>query len=89
MKGAGDENGGTFWLPYVIINTQIKSSANEVLLHELVHASYATTKVEHDPDPTSVFYKYGGSSDGGAAKVRRLPQVHADSLRKCYFAKYM
>ena len=89
VKGAGEANGGTFWLPYIMINTQIKSSANEVLLHEMIHASYTTTIVDHDADTSSVFYKYGSSSDGGAAKARKLPQVHADSLRKCYFARYV
>ncbi|HTO81534.1 MAG TPA: hypothetical protein VMQ73_04825 [Methylomirabilota bacterium] len=90
-------NGGVQWLPYVIINTQGKSPANEVLLHELIHAAYGENQPNkpgdpHDRDPGSCFYGYGTSATNPGAlsgkPTRTLPANHADVLRKAYFSIY-
>jgi hypothetical protein len=76
-------NNGIGWLPYILINTQIKSSGNEVLLHELIHASYGAQQPGHDTDPTSVFFEYGNGQPN-----RILPAKHLDALRRAYFSAY-
>ena len=89
-------NGGVQWLPYVIINTQGKSPAKEVLLHELIHAAYGENQPNkpgdpHDRDSGSCFYAYGTSANPGALSgkpTRTLPANHADVLRKAYFSVY-
>ena len=88
-------NNGVGWLPYVLINTQGKSSANEVLLHELIHAAYGENQPNkpgdpHDRDASSCFYAYGtaaGVAQSGSP-MRTLPGKHADVLRKAYFSVY-
>lgn len=62
-------NDGVRWLPYILINTQIKSATNEVLLHEMIHAAYGPRQ-NHDADKSSVFYAYGSQSDKVAKKLR-------------------
>jgi hypothetical protein len=85
-----EANGGVTWLPYVLINTQLKSVANEVLLHELIHAAYGPAQPDHDKDPSSAFYKYGSEKDGSAGNaIRKLLSKHVDALRKAYFAVFM
>jgi hypothetical protein len=90
-------NGGVGWLPYILINTQEKSPANEVLLHEMIHAAYAENQPNkggdpHDRDPSSAFYAYGTSATPGPLSgkpTRNLPANHADVLRKAYFSVYV
>jgi hypothetical protein len=90
-----EANNGVGWLPYVLINTQGKSSSNEVLLHELIHAAYGDNQPNkprdpHDPDSSSCFYAYGtaaGVAHSGSP-TRALPPKHADALRKAYFSVY-
>jgi hypothetical protein len=91
-----DANSGVGWLPYVLINTQGKSSANEVLLHELIHAAYGDKQPNkpgdpHDRDPASCFYGYGTAAGVAASgsPIRSLPVKHADALRKAYFSAYV
>src|SRR5262245_15364136 len=91
-----EANNNVGWLPYVLINTQGKSQANEVLLHELIHAAYGENQPNkprdpHDPDAGSCFYGYGttaGVASSGAA-TRTLPAKHVDILRKAYFSTYV
>jgi hypothetical protein len=91
-----DANSGVGWLPYVLINTQGKSSANEVLLHELIHAAYGDKQPNkpgdpHDRDAASCFYGYGTAAGVAASgsPTRTLPAKHADVLRKAYFSTYV
>jgi hypothetical protein len=94
-KSNHQANSGVGWLPYVLINTQGKSTANEVLLHELIHAAYDENQPNkpgdpHDRDPSSCFYGYGTTPDGGplsGSATRHLPDKHAAALRKAYFYK--
>ena len=80
-------NNGVGWLPYILINTQLKSSTNEVLVHEMIHASYGESQPGHDTDPSSVFFKYGSESAAGAV-ARKLPPIHAGALRRSYFSVF-
>jgi hypothetical protein len=87
---ATEANGGIGWPCYILINTQIKSVANEVLLHEMIHAAWLCKRKYHDKDKASVFYEYGTEKNGkGGAAVRKLPPEHADALRKAYFSVYV
>jgi hypothetical protein len=87
---ATEANNGVKWLPYILINTQIQSTANEVLLHELIHAAYGSNQPDHDKETSSVFYDYGTDKDGkGGDATRKLPQKHVDVLRKAYFAVFV
>jgi hypothetical protein len=90
IQTKSEANDGVGWLPYVLINTQYKSSANEVLLHELIHAAYGEKQPGHDSDKSSAFYAYGSDKDGkGGNATRKLLQKHVDVLRKAYFANYV
>ena len=97
IQTASAANNGVQWLPYILINTQGKSPANEVLLHELIHAAYGANQPNkprdpHDPDASSCFYIYGTSTTPGASggnPIRKLPSKHADVLRKAYFSVYV
>ena len=90
-----EANNNVGWLPYVLINTQGKSQANETLLHELIHAAYGENQPNkprdpHDPDPSSCFYVNGtvaGVASSGSP-TRKLPTKHVDILRKAYFSVY-
>jgi len=86
-RGSGFEfgaNNGVSWLPYILINTQIKSSGNEVLLHEMIHAAYGANQPPHDSEPTSVFFEYGNGQPN-----RSLPARHVDPLRRSYFSIFV
>ena len=90
IQTKSDANNGIGWPPYVLINTQVKSASNEVLLHELIHAAYGTVATDHDTDRSSAFYQYGSDKDGnGGNASRKLPQQHAEALRKAYFSTYV
>ncbi len=97
IQTASDANNGVGWLPYILINTQGKSTANEVLLHEMIHAAYGANQPNkpgnpHDKDPASCFYDYGTSATTTAQSgkpTRNLPSKHADMLRKAYFSVYV
>jgi hypothetical protein len=89
-------NNGVGWLPYILINTQGKSTANEVLLHEMIHAAYGEKQPNkpgdpHDKDASSCFYAYGtvaGVASSGSS-TRTLPAKHVDILRKAYFSVFV
>ncbi len=90
-----EANNGVGWPPYVLINTQGKSQANEVLLHELIHAAYGDSQPNkprdpHDRDPSSCFYGYGTTAGvaSSGSPIRMLPPKHADMLRKAYFSVF-
>jgi hypothetical protein len=86
---ATEANGGVKWIAYVLINTQEKSAANEVLLHEMIHAAWLGKRA-YDKDKSSGFYEYGSDQEGkGGATTRKLPPEHADALRKAYFSVYV
>jgi hypothetical protein len=95
IQTANAANNGVQWLPYILINTQGKSTANETLLHEMIHAAYGANQPNkprdpHDTDPGSCFYQYGtaaGVAQSGSP-TRTLPVKHADVLRKAYFSVY-
>jgi hypothetical protein len=96
IQTSNPANGGVGWLPCVLINAQEKSSANEVLLHEMIHAAYGPNQPNkggdpHDADPSSTFYADGTTSGGpsGGKPTRNLPSKHADVLRKAYFPVYV
>jgi hypothetical protein len=97
IQTANPANNGIGWLPYILINTQGKSSANEVLLHEMIHASYGAKQPKapgdpHDTDPSSVFYAYGTTASPGTLggkPIRNLPANHANVLRQAYFSVYI
>ena len=96
IQTANPANNGVGWLPYILINTQGKSPANEVLLHEMIHAAYGAKPPKagdpHDTDSSSTFYAYGTSATGGPLSgkpVRNLPTKHADMLRKAYFSVFV
>ncbi len=92
IQTASPANGGVPWPPYILINTQLKSASNEVLLHEMIHAAYgaAQPKPSHDTDKSSAFYQYGNDKDGnGGNTARKLPHQHADMLRKAYFSTFL
>ena len=97
IQTANEANNGVGWLPYILINTQGKSTANEVLLHEMIHAAYGANQPNkpgnpHDKDPSSCFYDYGTSATTTAQSgslTRKLPTKHADMLRKAYFSVYV
>jgi hypothetical protein len=90
IQTASPANDGASWLPYILINTQLKSVANEVLLHEMIHAAYGAAQPGHDPDKASAFYEYGSNEQGkGGNWTRKLPQQHADVLRKAYFSTFL
>ncbi|HMK85182.1 MAG TPA: hypothetical protein VK437_04405 [Steroidobacteraceae bacterium] len=76
-------NNGIQWLPYILINTQVKSASNEVLLHELIHAAYGSNQPGHDASNTSVFFPYSSESNG---TQRTLSAPHASALRRAYFS---
>jgi len=90
-------NDGVGWWPYVLINTQGKSTANEVLLHEMIHAAYGANQPNkprdpHDTDPGSCFYQFGTVANApkqSGSPTRTLPAKHADALRKAYFSVYV
>jgi hypothetical protein len=92
-----EANNGVQWLPYILINTQGKSTANEVLLHEMIHAAYGANQPNkprdpHDTDPGSCFYQYGTVANApkqSGSPTRTLPAKHADVLRKAYFSVYV
>ena len=92
-----EANNNIGWLPYILINTQGKSTANEVLLHEMIHAAYGANQPNkpgnpHDKDAGSCFYDYGTSATPTAQSgkpTRTLPAKHADVLRKAYFSVYV
>ena len=96
QKSNTEANNNVGWLPYILINTQGKSTANETLLHEMIHAAYGENQPKkpgdpHDPDTSSCFYGYGtvaGAPSSGSA-TRKLPANHADILRKAYFAAFV
>jgi hypothetical protein len=83
IQTASEANNGIGWLPYILINTQIKSSGNEVLLHEMIHAAYGANQPPHDSEPTSVFFEYGNGQPN-----RSLPARHVDPLRRSYFSVF-
>ena len=92
-----EANNGIQWLPYILINTQGKSTANEVLLHEMIHAAYGANQPNkprdpHDTDRGSCFYQYGtvaNAPNQSGSPTRTLPSKHADVLRKAYFSVYV
>jgi hypothetical protein len=92
-----EANNGIQWLPYILINTQGKSTANEVLLHEMIHAAYGANQPNkprdpHDPDPGSCFYQFGtvaNAPNQSGKPTRTLPSKHADVLRKAYFSVFV
>jgi hypothetical protein len=87
---ATEANGGIQWPCYILINTQVKSAVNEVLLHEMIHAAWLCKRNKHDSDKSSVFYEYGTKPNGkDGAATRKLPPEHADALRKAYFSVYV
>jgi hypothetical protein len=96
IQTSSSANGGVGWLPYILINTQNKSTSNEVILHEMIHAAYGESLPNHpggthDTDASSAFYGYGSTANGGADSgkpIRNLPAKHADVLRKAYFSYY-
>jgi hypothetical protein len=89
LTSNSDANNGVGWLPYILINTQIKSVSNETLLHEMIHAAYGELKTGHDSDPSSAFYTYGTSDDRkGGGPTRKLPPQHVAALRKAYFSVF-
>lgn len=92
IQTKSEANNGVGWLPYILINTQLKSASGEVLLHELIHAAYGTgqPRPSHDTDKSSAFYAYGRNEEGkGGNPTRKLPQNHADALRKAYFSTFV
>lgn len=97
IQTANAANNGVQWLPYILINTQGKSTANEVLLHEMIHAAYGANQPNkprdpHDPDAGSCFYQYGtvaNAPNQSGKPTRTLPSKHADVLRKAYFSVYV
>jgi hypothetical protein len=97
IQTKNEANNGVGWLPYILINTQGKSPANEVLLHEMIHAAYGENQPNkpgdpHDKDASSCFYAYGTSANGGPLSgkaTRNLPGKHADVLRKAYFSVFV
>jgi hypothetical protein len=92
IQTKSEANNGIGWPPYILINTQLKSATNEVLLHEMIHAAYGELqpKPNHDTDKSSAFYDYGTDKDGnGGSATRKLPQKHADALRKAYFCTFV
>ena len=88
IQTASPANNGVSWLPYILINTQLRSVTNEVLLHEMIHAAYGTAQPGHDTDKSSAFYDYGTEDMKVGSPARKLPPQHADRLRKAYFATY-
>jgi hypothetical protein len=88
IQTASPANNGVAWLPYILINTQLKSTTNEVLLHEMIHAAYGAAQPGHDADKSSAFYEYGSEDTKVGNTVRKLPRQHADVLRKAYFATF-
>ncbi len=97
IQTADAANNGIGWLPYILINTQGKSSSNEVLLHEMIHAAYGAKQPKapgdpHDTDPSSTFYAYGTASTPNSLSgkpTRNLPANHANMLRQAYFSVYI
>jgi hypothetical protein len=98
IQTANPANNGIGWMPYILINTQDKSPANEVLLHEMIHAAWGANQPNpghdpHDTDPSSAFYAYGttGTNPGprSGSPIRQLPTIHADMLRKAYFSVFV
>jgi hypothetical protein len=97
IQTANPANNGVGWLPYILINTQGKSPANEVLLHEMIHAAYGVNQPNkggdpHDKDSSSAFYAYGTSATPGPLSgkpIRNLPPNHANVLRQAYFSVFI
>jgi len=97
IQTASAANNGVGWLPYILINTQGKSTSNEVLLHEIIHAAYGVNQPHkggdpHDTDASSTFYAYGTSATANTLSgkpVRNLPAQHVATLRKAYFSVFV
>src|SRR5262245_54721226 len=83
QKSNTGANNSVGWLPYILINTQGKSTANETLLHEMIHAAYGENQPNkggdpHDTDKSSCFFVYGtvaGEPKSGGT-TRTLPIKH-------------
>ena len=90
-----EANNGIQWLPYILINTQGKSTANEVLLHEMIHAAYGANQPNkprdpHDPDPGSCFLPIRHRRQCPQPERQahsHAPSKHADVLRKRLFLR--
>jgi hypothetical protein len=82
--------GGVTFKTFIILNSNLTTSTspldNNVLIHEMIHASHA--KIEnHDPELESVFYKFARTQKEANEPARAiLKENRAQELSNAYFA---
>ncbi len=88
-------NGGKRWPPYIVINLQLQSRFNAVLLHELIHAAYFSKAYlgkpmpDHDANPTSIFAACAPDKNSDRSLTQNfLPALHVAALRSAAFATF-
>jgi peptidoglycan hydrolase-like protein with peptidoglycan-binding domain len=74
--------------PFVLLNSALIDRDNATLLHELIHASKKIHPHSHDPEPHSIFSRFGHdqSSNDGDVERRMLKAEHAETLARSFFA---
>jgi len=80
--------GNLFFPPFVLINSRQTDQSHATLLHEMIHAAFVEingVKLNHDPEPNSIFFE-NGTSQLGAVNRTFLKPEHAVILAKGYFA---
>jgi hypothetical protein len=66
--------------PFALLNSQIIDRSHATLIHEMIHAS-KDGPVDHDPEPSSVFFKFGTEKPGGVERTFLKPE-HAATLAR-------
>jgi len=80
--------GNLFFPPFVLINSRQTDRSHATLLHEMIHAAFVEingVKLNHDPEPNSIFFENGTSRLGAVDRTFLKPE-HAVILAKGYFA---
>ena len=64
------EVGGTRFPPFVLLNSENLTLDHETLLHEMIHAALPKelSKI-HDPERSSVFFKFGRTEFGDVDRL--------------------
>jgi len=80
--------GNLIFPPFVLINSRQTDRSHATLLHEMIHAAFVEIngiKLNHDPEPNSIFFENGTSRLGAVDRTFLKPE-HAAILAKGYFA---